>query len=101
MSKTNLLNSKVAVAGVLVVGGLVLAAVTALGAKRAATAAVTAINPANPDNIFNSGVNSLGQQISGNNNWSLGGWIYDVVNGSSAEQSARREESNFIKSIGG
>jgi len=38
-----------------------------------------AINPVNPDNIFNEGVNSVGSAISGDDDWSLGGWIYDIT----------------------
>lgn len=38
-----------------------------------------AINPVNNDNIFNQGVLAVGQKITGDSNWSLGGWIYDVT----------------------
>lgn len=39
-----------------------------------------AVNPLNPDNVFASGVDAIGANLSGNENWSLGGWIYDIVN---------------------
>lgn len=35
------------------------------------------INPASPDNIINRGVLSIGQAITGDPNWSLGGAVYD------------------------
>lgn len=38
-----------------------------------------AINPTNYDNVFNQTVLSIGQEISGDNSWSLGGWIYDIT----------------------
>jgi len=40
---------------------------------------ITAIAPTNPNNIFASGVNDVGRSLSGNDNWTLGGWIYDVT----------------------
>lgn len=50
--------------------------------------AANAINPTNPDNIFATGVNSVGGAIvsepdgAGKNadgSWTLGGWVYDVT----------------------
>jgi hypothetical protein len=38
-----------------------------------------AIDPTNPNNIFHSGVNAVGENISGQKGWSLGGWIYDIT----------------------
>lgn len=38
-----------------------------------------AINPVNDDNIFASGVDAVGAKLSGNENWTLGGWIYDIT----------------------
>jgi len=37
------------------------------------------LNPASNENIINKGVSSVGASISGNENWSLGGWIYDIT----------------------
>lgn len=62
---------------------------------------LNAISPTNPDNIFAQGVDSVGAIFSGDENWSLGGWLYDVGNGTPEEQAARRNEAAFIKSIGG
>lgn len=60
-----------------------------------------AINPINQDNIFYSGVNAMGKKITGSQSWTLGGAIYEVVNGTPEQQSMRAEEALFIKSIGG
>lgn len=38
-----------------------------------------AVNPVNPDNVFNQGVNKIGQEISGDKDFSLGVWIYDIT----------------------
>lgn len=38
-----------------------------------------AINPASPENIVNQGVTSAGRAISGNDSWTLGGWLYDIT----------------------
>ena len=48
--------------------------------KTAATVANN-INPVNPDNIFYGGVNSVGKALTGSQSFTLGGWIYDMVNG--------------------
>jgi len=40
----------------------------------------TAINPVNPENIFYSGVNEVGEALTGNESFSLGSWIYDKLN---------------------
>jgi hypothetical protein len=79
MNKSKILNSKVAVAGVVVIavgGGL-------FYAQRKAAQTVDdigqAINPVNQDNIFASGVNAVGAKLSGNKYWSLGSWIYDIT----------------------
>ncbi|MGV2873498.1 hypothetical protein [Colwellia sp. E150_009] len=37
------------------------------------------INPTNQDNIFNQGVLAVGRNITGNEHWTLGGWIYDIT----------------------
>ena len=56
-----------------------------LGRKAAAEAvevaesAVEAITPTNPENIFYSGVSSVGEAITGDENWTLGSAIYDML----------------------
>ena len=48
-------------------------------ASAAAQAAANAVNPLNHDNIFAGAVNGAGAAVSGDPNWSLGGWLYDVT----------------------
>lgn len=36
-----------------------------------------AINPVNQDNIFYGGVNAVGGKLTGDSDFTLGGWIYD------------------------
>lgn len=36
------------------------------------------INPADPNNIMYSGIGAVGTVISGDYDWSLGTWLYDV-----------------------
>jgi len=38
-----------------------------------------AINPISQNNIFNRGVNAIVQNLTGNENQTLGGWIYDIT----------------------
>ena len=42
-----------------------------------AAAAAQSINPVNKDNIFSSGVNSVGAILTDDENFTLGGWVYD------------------------
>lgn len=37
------------------------------------------VNPASRDNVVYRGVNGIGGAISGEKDWTLGGWIYDVT----------------------
>lgn len=48
-------------------------------AEEAVESVGSAINPVNPDNIFNRGVNALGEAITGDEHWTLGGAIYEAV----------------------
>lgn len=38
-----------------------------------------AVNPVNHDNVFASGVNSVGGAITGESGFSLGGWLWDAT----------------------
>jgi hypothetical protein len=38
---------------------------------------VNAVNPASPDNLVNTAVESVGQSLTGDPNWTLGGWAFD------------------------
>lgn len=40
---------------------------------------IDAIDPTDPDNIFASGVDNVGASLTGNENFKLGAWIYDVL----------------------
>lgn len=63
------------------VGVGVAAVVTALflsyKAGEAAKDLGNAINPTNPDNIFYTGVNAVGESITGDEHWTLGAAIYE------------------------
>ena len=48
--------------------------------KAAAAAVVSAVNPASDKNlVYNGVVGTIGRTISGDETWSLGGWLYDVT----------------------
>lgn len=47
--------------------------------KDAAAAVGAAVNPLSDQNLAYRGVNAVGASVSGDNNFSLGGWIYDWV----------------------
>lgn len=40
----------------------------------------TAVNPASPDNLAYRGVNAVGARLTGDGSFSLGGWLYDLIN---------------------
>lgn len=69
--------------GLIVGGALVVLYVARSEAQQAAKAIGQGINPTNPENWFYSMVNAVGDAVDdgGNNNsFSLGSWIYDLVN---------------------
>jgi hypothetical protein len=39
-----------------------------------------AVNPTNPENIFASGTNAVGGELTGQKDFSLGSWVYDQLN---------------------
>lgn len=47
------------------------------GAREVVAAAVDKVNPASPNNFVNQGVEALGQTITGDENWTPGGWAFD------------------------
>jgi hypothetical protein len=70
-------------AGVVFAAGVVVAALSYVATKKAKETigdVGEAISPLNNNNIFANGVNAVGAKLSGNDNWSLGGWIYDITN---------------------
>lgn len=85
--------------------GLLVIAYVLLKKTGGAAAAVAekvgaAVNPANPDNIVNQGVTSVGKAVTGNDNWTLGGWLYEAINGdvwaqqNKAEADKRKREAD-------
>ncbi len=69
--------------GVMLVGlgvGLPLLIYTAVkigGAKKAVAAGIDKINPASSNNFVNQGVESIGAKLTGDKDFTLGGWAYD------------------------
>ena len=74
----------------LMLGAVALAGFAIWRASRVATNAAEAvvtgvkdaawsITPWNDENIVYGGVNSVGAAVSGDKDWSLGGWIYDIT----------------------
>jgi hypothetical protein len=56
-------------------------AAAAIGSKAASAAGYVAdkANPLKQENVVNSVIESTGQAISTNKDWTLGGWIYDLT----------------------
>ena len=62
---------------------VIIGAVVAIGlyyTKKAAAVAVDALDPTSANNLAYTGVNNIGEAITGKP-FDLGGWIFDVVNG--------------------
>ena len=77
--KASLGSIEVAV-GMVALAGLAFVLYKATGKVAGAAASVgNAINPLNHDNVFASAVNKAGAAVSGDANWSLGGWVYDLT----------------------
>lgn len=55
------------------------------GAKEVIAGAVDKVNPASPNNFVNQGVESLGAAITGNDDFTLGGWAFDVTHNDNGE----------------
>lgn len=69
-----------ALAGIAAVGVIVWRGSKLAGqAGDAITAAADKVNPANPDNVVNQAVTGIGKTVTGNENWTFGGWIYDMT----------------------
>lgn len=99
MKVTKVLNTKAGAVFVGVVAVSTLAYFTAKKATETVGEVGQAINPLNNDNVFASGVNAVGESITGQKHWTLGGWLYEVINGTSAEQIQRAEEKNLIEKL--
>jgi hypothetical protein len=61
------------------VSGVVIYWLAKQEAKAAAQSVGEAINPVNPENIFYEGVNAAGEVLTGEEGFTLGGWIYDMT----------------------
>lgn len=48
-------------------------------AAKIAAEIIPAVNPANPDNVINGGFNRVTQWLTGDDSWTLGGWVYDIT----------------------
>lgn len=48
-------------------------------AKAAAVAVGEAVNPVSPNNLAYKGVTAMGTVFTGNKDFTLGGWIYDLT----------------------
>jgi len=71
--------SGMVVAGIaaLAVVGYFAAKKTAAVAQAAASDVGNAVNPVNQDNVFHAGTNAVGEAVTGEKGWTLGGQIYD------------------------
>lgn len=80
---SNILNTKAAAYGaVVLVGGLILyfVAKKIAGAAGDAAAAVgQAVDPTSDKNLAYRGVNAVGGALTGDDSFSLGGWFYDLT----------------------
>ena len=53
---------------------------------------VTAVNPLNDDNIFHTGANAVGEKITGEEGWTVGGAIWDFFKGDDFEERFKNNE---------
>jgi hypothetical protein len=56
------------------------------GARESIAGAVDKVNPASANNFVNQGVESLGQAITGDENFTLGGWAFDWTHNTDGSQ---------------
>ena len=72
-------NTKVGMVAAVAVVGVVVVYLAEKKAREAVGTVGQAINPVNNDNIFASGVDSVGAKLTGDENFKLGAWIYDIT----------------------
>lgn len=72
-------NTKVGTVAAVAVVGVAAIYLAEKKAREAAADIGQAINPVNNDNIFASGVNSVGAKLTGDQNFKLGAWLYDIT----------------------
>ena len=71
--------------------GLVLIIGAAWAGKKAVAAVgdvAQAVNPLNPDNVFAGAVNATGAAVSGNPDFSLGAWLWELTHPGQAARDA-------------
>jgi len=83
MAKKSINPNLVIVAGLAIGAGVVV-----WKGKKALSDAGQAVNPVNPDNIFARGVNRIVQAVTGDPDQTLGGQIFDWVNGTRSATAA-------------
>ncbi len=54
--------------------------------QRAKAVVTTKLNPASDQNLVYQGVNAAGEKLTGQTGFSLGSWLYDVMNPNEAER---------------
>ena len=50
-----------------------------------------ALNPISDKNLAYSGVNAIGSVVSGDDDWTLGGWVYDITHEDPMKKMERQE----------
>lgn len=63
--------------GVVVVG--LFGVVVVWYVEHKAHAVLEAVNPVSEDNVINQGIQAIGTAVSGEQGWTLGGWLYDIT----------------------
>ncbi len=79
-----------------IVAGVIVIAKGYQAAKQAATRVVNGVNPTRTDNFVYSGVNAVGEVLTGDKDFSLGGWIYDKLHPSEGLLETDGQDSNII-----
>jgi hypothetical protein len=80
-SVVNVLNTKVAMVAAVAVTVAIAFYFLEKRDREVAKKAAAAFDPTSSDNIFASGVDSVGEILTGDDNFSLGGWVYDKIHG--------------------
>ena len=83
----------------LIVGGV--AAVGLYLAWRKLPALGDAVNPTNPENVFYTGVNGVGESVTGQTGWTLGGQIYGWLHPNEAAELGLTASAKTTDTISG
>lgn len=79
MKASELLNTKAAAYVAVSLVGVVVVYFLLRKGRDAVVEAVDLVNPASSGNIVNRAVTATGAAVTGDSNWTLGGWIYDLT----------------------